>query len=199
MKRFVVVAALVLLASCNRGDDPTVDTADASTSSSSSTSSSVAETTSPSTAFVPGALPAARPASATRAYLAAVRVAAHDGFDRVVFEFEDAVPGYRVDITTRPVTEDGSGDAVEVKGEVLYEVRFENAATARFQGERVVPVYQGERRITTRGEVVEEAVRTGDFEGVVTWVIGARPRPEGVRVTTLASPFRVVVDLGSPR
>jgi len=194
----VVALALVLLASCNRGDDPTVDMG-TTTSSSSAPSSSVVETTSPNTTFAPTALPATAPAPTTRGYLAAVRVASHDGYDRIVFEFEDAVPGYRVGLTGRPVTEDGSGDSVEVKGEVLYEVRFENAATARLQGERVVPVYQGDKRITTRGKVVEEVVRTGDFEGVVTWVIGARPRPEGVRVTTLASPFRVVVDLASPR
>jgi hypothetical protein len=198
VKRLAVALALVLLAACNRGDDPTVDLG-ATTTSSPSTSSSVAETTSPSTTFVPTPLPATGPASATRGYLAAVRVASHDGYDRIVFDFEDAVPGYRVDVTRRPVTEDGSGNAVEVKGEVLYEVRFENAATARIEGERVVPVFKGDTRITMRGKVLEEVVKTGDFEGVVTWVIGARPRPEGVQVSTLRSPLRLVVDLGSPR
>lgn len=198
MRRRLLVPAvlLALFAACNRGDDPTV-TLDSTTSSSPSTS--VVETSSPSTTFVPMTLPASGAASSTRGYLASVRIAAHDGFDRVVFEFADALPGYRVAVTKRPVTADGSGDTVEVKGDVLYEVRLENASHVRFEGDKVVPVYSGPKRVATRGEVVEEVVNTGDFEGVVTWVIGARPAPEGVRVTTLASPFRLVVDLASPR
>lgn len=202
IRRLRAVAVLVVVASalaaCDRGSDPTVAVDDTGTSSSSSPSS-VVETSSPSTTFVPMALPVSGAASSTRGYVAAVRVAAHDGYDRVVFEFEDALPGYRVAVTKRPVTADGSGDTVEVKGDALYEVRLENASLVRFQGDKVVPVYKGDKRVATRGEVVEEVVETGDFEGVVTWVIGARPVPEGVRVTTLSSPLRLVVDLASPR
>ena len=194
----VLVSVLGLgVAACDRGDDPAIDVEN--TTSSSSSSTTVVETSSPTTAFAGAALPATASASTRRGYLAAVRVASHDGYDRVVFEFEDALPGYRVDVTKRPVTEDGSGDTVEVKGEVLYEVRFENSSMARLSGENVTMVYKGDKRVTTRGEVVEEVVNTGDFEGVVTWVIGARPAPSGVRVSTLTSPFRLVVDLGSPR
>lgn len=191
-----VVLALSVLGggACNRGrDDPTVS-ADGTTSSSTPTTTGGTSTT----AFTGAPLPVEAPASATRAHLAAVRVARHDGYDRVVFEFEDAVPGYRVATTTRPVTEDGSGRSVEVEGAVLVEVRMENAARARIVGDRVTMVHKGPDRIGTKGAVVEETVRTGDFEGVVTWVVGLSAAPRGVRVSTLTAPFRLVVDFGAP-
>jgi hypothetical protein len=189
----LAVIALMALAACNRGtDDPTVTVDDTSTSS----TVPADETTT--TTFVGGTLPAEGAASTTRAYLAAVRVAAHDGYDRVVFEFEDAVPGYRVAMTQRPVTEDGSGDTVEVEGTSLVEVRMENAATARITGETVTPVYKGPERVRTKGGIVQEVVDTGDFEGTVTWVVGLDAAPAGVKVSTLAAPFRLVVDFGVP-
>ena len=43
---------------------------------------------------------------------------------------------------------------------------------------------------------VTEVVKAGDFEGVLTWVIGVRTRTP-FRVTTLSAPTRVVVDLQS--
>ena len=191
-----VLAAALLLAACNRGeDDPTV-TADGSTSSTSTTTTAPETTT---TVFNGGPLPVEAPATTTRAYLADIRVASHDGYDRVVFEFEDSVPGYRVEVTRRPVTEDGSGDPVAVAGSDLVLVRMDNAQTARITGEKVTPVYKGPRRVQTKGAIVQEVVDTGDFEGVVSWVVGLGRAPAGVKVTTLTSPFRLVVDFGVPR
>ncbi|HEX2039208.1 MAG TPA: hypothetical protein VHF47_05685, partial [Acidimicrobiales bacterium] len=81
-----LVLLLLLLTACPRDESPTVS-ADDTTTSSSTTST---------TALVATPLPASAPAGATRGYLRDVRVAAHPGYDRVVFEFEDALPGYRV-------------------------------------------------------------------------------------------------------
>lgn len=187
------------MAACNRGDSPTIEMRDDDPSGSSSTSTTDAEEATTSTSFAGTTLPATGTATPTRGYLAAVRIASHDGFDRVVFEFTDALPGYRVAMTKRPVTEDGSGDTVEIKGKALLEVRLENSGMARIEGDKVVPVFQGSRRITTEGDVVQEAVDTGDFEGVVTWVVGLKEEPSGVRVTTLSSPYRLVVDVTTKR
>jgi hypothetical protein len=187
MRRPLVLLLLVpLLAACPGDDSPTVSAGDGTTTTSSSTST---------TAFEPTALPASAPAGTTRGYLKDVRVAAQAGFDRVVFEFEDALPGYEVTTTQPPVTEDGSGDEVRVQGDALLQVRFENAAAARIEGERVIEVYAGPDRVRADGTaVVTEAVDVGDFEGVVTWVIGLR-RSSEVRLSTLASPHRLVVDV----
>lgn len=192
----LVLVAVLFLAACNRGeDDPTV-AADGSAAST-STSTTAAETTT--TVFNGGPLPVEAPATTTRAYLAAVRIAMHDGYDRVVFEFEDSVPGYRIETTSRPVTEDGSGETVVVAGSHLVLVRMDNAQTARITGEKVTPVYKGPKRVQTKGAVVQEVVDVGDFEGVVSWVVGLDAAPAGVKVTTLTSPFRLVVDFGVPR
>jgi hypothetical protein len=186
MRRSLVVLLLVpLVAACPRDDSPTVSTDDTTTTSPSTST----------TAFGATALPASAPAGTTRGYLKDVRVAAQAGVDRVVLEFEDALPGYEVATTQPPLIEDGSGDEVRVQGDALLQVRFENAATARIAGERVVPVYTGPDRVRAGGTaVVTEVVDVGDFEGVVTWVIGLR-RSSEVRVSTLASPNRLVVDV----
>lgn len=179
---------LALLAACNRDDSPVVSAGGGSTTSSSTA-----------TTVAPAPLPVKAPAGTTRAYLKEVRVARHDGLDRVVFEFEDAVPGYEVAVTQRPVTEDGSGDTVAVEGLGLLQVRFENAAGARIEGERVIEVYRGPRRVPGgSAALVAEVVDAGDFEGAVTWVIGVRQSVTAAGVTTLSAPHRVVVDIPAP-
>lgn len=182
-------------------------TGTSSTSSSSTSSSSTTSTTSstPTSAGVPegpntygggSPLPIEKQAGTTRAYLKAVRVAGQAGFDRVVFETEDAHPGYAVRTATRPITEDGSGKPVMVEGAALLEVRLENAATARVEGSTVTVVYQGAKRVEATGTgIVAEVVDIGDFEGVVTWIIGLERSPASVRVTTLANPNRLVIDI----
>src|SRR5687768_2998502 len=101
--RWVAVAALLALVACNRGDDePAIETTDSTTSSSPTTVPSAPESATP---------PVSVPATRERAYLTAVRVdTKEDGGSRVVFEFDPALPGYKVDFVERPVTMDGSGD-----------------------------------------------------------------------------------------
>lgn len=200
---FLVVLSLsgVLLASCGRGDDDPVVSGGGRSSTTSSTAGDDGSSTTGggggTTTSAPATdLPATGATGTTRAYLKSVRIASHAGYDRVVFEFEDALPGYRVEVTNRPVTEDGSGDEVEVEGRTLLAARFENAASARLEGEKVVPVYKGPDRVDGTDKAVAEAVDAGDFEGVVTWVIGLHAEPvPPVKVTTLQSPYRVVVDV----
>src|SRR6266508_3739747 len=45
-----------------------------------------------------------------------VAIGRHEGFDRVVFQFRDHLPGYRVEYVEPPLKEDGSGNVVQVKG-----------------------------------------------------------------------------------
>jgi len=182
----LLLLPLLLLTACP-DDDATVSTDETTTSSSTTTT----------TALVATPLPASGPTGTTRGYLKDVRVATQAGFDRVVFEFEDALPGYEVSTVEGPVHEDGSGDEVKVDGEALLQVRFENAAMARIEGEKVVRVYTGPDRVRGGGtDVVVEAVDIGDFEGTVTWVVGLR-RSGDVRVTTLDGPHRLVVDVAT--
>src|SRR5438045_3662688 len=51
-----------------------------------------------------------------QATLRAVRLGTHDGFVRVVFEFDVAPPGFVVAPASPPFTMDGSGATVQVDG-----------------------------------------------------------------------------------
>jgi hypothetical protein len=52
-----------------------------------------------------------------------VRVAAHDGFDRIVLQFEgEQVPAHQVGYVAPPVTADGSGDVVAVDGAAFLQI-----------------------------------------------------------------------------
>ncbi len=143
--------------------------------------------------------PVSTPATADRSYLRAVRSAPHPGYDRVVFEFQGGVPGYRVGYVNRPLFEDGSCRPVEVDGSAVLEVRMERAASARVIGDKVSLTYRGPSRLRPAGTTaVVEVVEVGDFEAVIRWAIGSR-RLVPFKVTTLTGPSRVVVDLEHPR
>src|SRR5688572_2350499 len=73
------------------------------------------------------------------AVLKAVRTARHEGFDRVVFEFETAeLPGYRIEYIDKPVKQCGSGNVVNLKGDAWLEVRFYPANAHTEEGKPTV-------------------------------------------------------------
>jgi hypothetical protein len=127
------------------------------------------------------------------ALLTDVRAARHEGDDRVVFEFAQSLPGYDVRYVQRPVRQDGSGKAVDVAGTYVAVVRMENALDADLTKPSAPRTYTGPLRISPGMPEIAELVRTGGFEGVLTWAVGVRDRVD-FRVTTLTSPPRVIVD-----
>ena len=132
------------------------------------------------------------------ALLTAVRLGSHDGYERIVFEFQGAsVPGYRMQWTDQPITADGSGEPVEVEGAARLEMVFQPASGVDLSAPELTVTYKGPDRISTaQTELITDLVRTGDFEAVLSWVAGAT---EAVpfRVQTLSSPTRIVVDLAA--
>jgi len=135
-----------------------------------------------------------------RAELVAVRAAHQPGFDRVVFEFRGAAPGFRVEYGNKPVTQDGSGDEVPLQGRYALYVRMDNATSWHFDDdgdavEESGPSYTGPKRIRPGGTtVVRELVQSGDFEGVLNWAIGVDTKV-GFRVRKLANPPRLMIEL----
>jgi hypothetical protein len=126
-----------------------------------------------------------------------VAVGRHEGFDRVVFQFENLGPGYRVEYVARPIVEDGSGADVPVAGDAVLLVRMEPASGFDLETPEGRLVYKGPRRLdgaTAGTSVVREVVRSGDFEAVLSWAIGVEERAD-FRVRTLDDPARIVVDL----
>ena len=130
------------------------------------------------------------------ALLTDVRAARHEGYDRVVFEFRNVAPGYDVRYVQKPVHADASGEEVSVHGGAALLVRMEPALDADLTQESAPRTYLGPQRFTPDTAVVEELVRTGGFEAVLTWAVGVdEKRP--FKVTRLESPARVVIDVAS--
>jgi hypothetical protein len=128
------------------------------------------------------------------ALLTAVRAARHEGYDRVVFEFANALPGYDVRYVQAPIHQDGSGAVVSVKGSFFLRVRMENALDADLTKPSAPATYRGPRRFDPGTPEIAELVRSGGFEAVLAWIAGLRDRVD-FRVTALQSPPRLAVDV----
>jgi hypothetical protein len=197
IRPFLVIGALALtLAGCgSSGDDgePAAEPPPATT-----TTGTTAETTEgidplegAGTGPVEG-----DPTGDETALLERVAIGRHEGYDRVVFQFRNHVPGYRVEYVQPPIKEDGSGNVVQVKGNAFVEVRMEPASGFDLTTGEGELVYKGPRRIDAAAAgtaVVRDVVRTGDFEAVLTWAIGLEEKVD-FRVTTTKSPARLIVD-----
>jgi hypothetical protein len=145
-----------------------------------------------------GTTPVERSAVGTEtALLERVAVGAHDGYDRVVFQFTNDLPGYRVEYMQPPLKEDGSGAPVTLKGKAFLVVRMEPASGFDLNTGEGKLIYKGPKRIDASASgtsVVEELVRTGDFEAVLTWAIGLSEKAD-FKVSTATSPARLIVDI----
>jgi hypothetical protein len=133
---------------------------------------------------------AATPAGAqSTPTLVDVRAGRHPGLDRVVFEFQGAVPEHHVRYVDQLV-EDGSGNPVSVAGTADLEVVFQGANAHTEDGRPTV----SPRRFSPGLTAVKEVARIGDFEAVVGYGIGLdRRRP--LTVSTLSGPSRLVIDV----
>lgn len=63
-----------------------------------------------------------------------VRVGAHDGYDRVVFEFEQGTPDLTLDRATPPFTADGSGLPIEVSGDSFLSLTMRGGSKQTDEG-----------------------------------------------------------------
>lgn len=206
-----VLAAGLALTACGGGGGSTATTSGTSggtaTSGSTATAPPATTTTTPTgTTTAPGTTTGIDPltgagtepvvvkATNTKtALLTDVRVARHEGYDRVVLQFRDALPGYDVRYVSRPVHQDGSGKEVTVTGAYVAQIRMENALDADLEQSGSPLTYTGPTRLSPGTPEIAELVRIGGFENVLTWVAGLRDRVD-FRVSTLADPPRLIVD-----
>lgn len=129
------------------------------------------------------------------ALIADVAVARHEGYDRVVWTFENGVPGYEVGYVEGPLTEDPSGEPITVEGAAHIQVRMEPASIVDLSGPEYREVYTGPATVDGDTPEITEVVRTGDFEAVSTWVLGVADPGVAFRVDALTDPPRLVVDV----
>lgn len=116
-----------------------------------------------------------------------------DCADRVDFVFAADVPGYSIDYQPGPFTQDASGEPVTIAGAAFIVVRFEPAYS--FDFETGDATYTGPRELTPGGVYVEEVENTGDFEAVMSWIIGVSQQAT-YTVTVSGSTLSIVI--GNP-
>jgi hypothetical protein len=116
-----------------------------------------------------------------------VRLGAHSGYDRIVFEYGDTTrPSILIERATPPFKRDPSDLPLPVRGSAFLRIRLTG----------VQPVYSGPLDFNPSLPKVVELVRQGDFEAVQSWIVGLNG-PGCARLFVLTSPERVVVDIAS--
>jgi hypothetical protein len=191
----IITAALFALAGCGGDDEPSGQGGTATTTTTATRTTETTGGIDP----LEGAGTAAVSGEATSdgiALLERVAIGRHEGFDRVVFQFTNHVPAYNVEYVEPPLKEDGSGNVVTVKGNAFVLVRMDQASGFDLTKNEGELVYKGPKRLdgTAAGaSVVQEVVRTGDFEAVLSWVVGLSDKVD-FRVTRADAPARLIVD-----
>jgi len=122
-----------------------------------------------------------------------VRVGTHDGYDRVVFEFATGIPEFMIALAVPPLTQDGSGDEMDVEGDSFLRVTMQGATKQTEDGSSS---YEGETQFITDFDRIAELAEGGDFEAVSTWYVGLNGADYPcTRVLTFSDPERLVIDI----
>jgi hypothetical protein len=195
----ILVAALCLFAACSDdSDEPAAPTGSTTTvATSGTTASTTTSTTAPSTTTTApchtlgGTEPVTTVATGRVALLRDVGVSRQRCADRVTFDFTteaNGKPKCAVAYAQPPFTMDASGEPVTVAGSAFVQVRCEPAYGYDF--ENGMTTYTGPKRIGATGtQHVQELVETGDFEAVLTWIIGLDgQRPFTAATTAVPGP-----------
>jgi hypothetical protein len=132
-----------------------------------------------------------------------VRVGSHRDYDRITFEFKGpkpnpggktGVPLYEIRGARPPFFQDASGEPLAVSGNAFVNVVFHGATGVDLEYE---PTYHGPAVLRPGFGILREAVRSGDFEATLGWVLGLE-RQTCWDAFELRNPDRVVIDLPRP-
>ena len=121
-----------------------------------------------------------------------VRVGAHPeggGWDRIVFEFKDSLPGAVVEYVPN-VVGCGSGLPLRLQGRAYLLVRFYPAQAHNDAGQPTIRSLQ----VAGPGNSILEAKSNCDYEAEVAWAVGLS-QVTNFKVTTLTNPMRLVIDV----
>ncbi|SEO84370.1 AMIN-like domain-containing (lipo)protein [Trujillonella endophytica] len=124
-----------------------------------------------------------------------IRIGRHEGYDRVVLEFEGTgTPGWDVRYTDQPARQ-GSGEPVDLAGEAALQVTVTGVGYPPDTG---IVEYSGPPRLSAADtEVVTEVFFDGTFEGVTAVLAGTRAEVP-FRVYLLEAPARIVIEVADP-
>lgn len=120
-----------------------------------------------------------------------VRVGEHDGYDRVVFEFDNGIPEYTLSAAEPPYTDDPSGNPIDVNGDAVLHLVMIGGTSVSPDYEQT---YTGPFEFDPGFAKLVHLVESGDFEAVSSWYIGLSGE-SCARVLTLDGPDRLVIDI----
>ena len=128
-----------------------------------------------------------------RALATDARVGLHDGYDRVVIEFDKGVPAHDLSFV-ETVRQAGSGRPVDIAGEATFLITLKNASGFNMD--------KGEATVDRTVDVsalsnVAQLQIVDDYEGQLRYGIGLKSRTDPT-VDTLADPPRLVIDFPHP-
>jgi len=171
----------------------------------SSASSSPTATASPVASSSPSDTPTPQPTSAllagftcadasggseqTGSDVVGVRVGQHDGYDRLVIEFSGPIPSYKVQRRS------GTSFTASPRGQTVT-LRGTNGVLVVVHPIFNWTSYSGPSTFQPDYPVLREARQVENFEGYQQWALGIQGTP-CLRVTTLTSPSRLVVDMAA--
>jgi hypothetical protein len=125
--------------------------------------------------------------------LVGIRTARHDGYDRVVLQFRNALPNWQVGYVAQ-VTDDARGAPVAMAGRAFLRLVV-NPAWGHDQS---TPPYQltytGPATLTPRDPTLTQVRWVDEFEGYLTFGLGLTHKA-GFRVLQLHQPARLVIDV----
>ena len=126
--------------------------------------------------------------------LVAIRTGSHDGYDRVVLQFRNDLPSWRVGYVDQVTSE--SGATVPLEGEASLFVQVDPAWGHDQNTPPYEATYTGPRSLTPRYPTLRQVRWVDEFEGHLTFGIGLQRRV-GFRVLELRGPARLAIDVAS--
>jgi hypothetical protein len=126
--------------------------------------------------------------------LVAIRTGSHDGYDRVVLEFRNDLPSWRVGYVDEVTSE--SGATVPLEGSASLFVQVDPAWAHDQNTPPHEATYTGPRSLTPGYPTLRQVRWVDEFEGHLTFGIGLQ-RQVGFRVVELRGPSRLAIDVAS--
>jgi hypothetical protein len=123
-----------------------------------------------------------------------IRVGTHDGYDRIVFEYEGGTPDLQLDVAEPPYVRDPSGEPMPVAGSRVYRITLMGATKWDLSGDTAVLVYEGPTNFEPGYPQLDQLVESGDIEATHSWYLGTRGA-DCMRAFTLDDPDRLVIDI----
>lgn len=140
------------------------------------------------------------PANGKTIFLTSVDLSSQTGFDRLTFGLDGDVStlSYQIVPLSPPILELPSGLPIDVAGDTFFKVTLSPASVYEFANGETVARYEGPDRVAAPADaaVVIEVVKTEDFQGVLSWVVGLAGEASYAR-DLQANQGRLVIDFRS--